>query len=244
VDPAGLIVVGFVLAAIAGAIAAVAGFGIGSILTPALAIIVGTPLAVAAVSLPHLAGSGLRLWILRRHLDRRVLLGFGLASAAGGLVGAVLQGFVGGRALAIVFGAVVALAGIGELTGWVRRRTWSRPVAWLAGVVSGLLGGLVGNQGGIRAAALLGFDVPKEAFVATATAVALFVDGARVPVYLATSGPSIAALWPLIAVLAIGVVLGTLAGTAALGRIPERTFRRSVGLLLIALGAFMALFGS
>lgn len=35
------------------------------------------------------------------------------------------------------------------------------------------------NQGGIRTAALLGFDVPKEEFVATATAIGLFVDGAR-----------------------------------------------------------------
>lgn len=232
------------LAAVAAAIAAVAGFGIGSLLTPALALVVGTPVAVAAVSLPHLLGSAIRLWILRAHIDRRVLLGFGLASAAGGLAGALLQGLLGGRGLAVVFGAVVALAGAGELTGWVRRRTWSRPAAWLAGVLSGLLGGLVGNQGGIRAAALLGFDVPKQAFVATATAVALFVDGARVPVYLATNGAAVAAIWPAILAMTVGVVIGTLGGTAVLGRIPERTFRRAVGVLLVALGIYMALAGS
>jgi hypothetical protein len=32
----------------------------------------------------------------------------------------------------------------------------------LAGAVSGALGGLVGNQGGIRTAAMLGYEVPKE----------------------------------------------------------------------------------
>jgi hypothetical protein len=54
----------------------------------------------------------------------------------------------------------------------------------------GLLGGLVANQGEVPAAALLGFDVEREAFVATATAVTRIVDGARVPVYLVTQVPS------------------------------------------------------
>ena len=39
--------------------------------------------------------------------------------------------------------------------------------AWIAGAMSGFLGGLVGNQGGIRTAAMLGFEVPRQAFVAT-----------------------------------------------------------------------------
>ena len=36
-----------------GAVASVAGFGIGSVLTPAIAAVAGTKLAVAAVSIPH-----------------------------------------------------------------------------------------------------------------------------------------------------------------------------------------------
>jgi hypothetical protein len=40
---------------VAGAVASVSGFGIGSLLTPPLAVRVGTKLAVAAVSVPHLA---------------------------------------------------------------------------------------------------------------------------------------------------------------------------------------------
>ena len=48
---------GAVFALVAGAIAAVAGFGIGSLLTPALAIQTGTKVAVAAVAIPHFIGT-------------------------------------------------------------------------------------------------------------------------------------------------------------------------------------------
>jgi uncharacterized membrane protein YfcA len=64
--------------------------------------------------------------------------------------------------------------------------------AWIAGALSGLLGGLVGNQGGLRSAALLGFDLSKRSFVATATAVGLLVDGARMPVYVVTQAQDMA----------------------------------------------------
>lgn len=221
---------------VAGALASVAGFGIGSLLTPALALGTGAKLAVAAVAIPHLVGTIQRFWILRRHVDRRVLLWFGLTSAAGGLAGALLNASGTNRAIATVFGVVVALAGVSELTGWMTRVRWGRRAAWVAGLASGFLGGLVGNQGGIRSAALLGFDVPKESFVATATAIALFVDGARVPVYLATQGGDILAIWPFLVVATIGVVVGTAVGARILGGIAPRTFHRVVGLALLLLG--------
>ena len=225
---------------LAGGLAAVAGFGIGSVLTPVLALETGTRLAVAAVAIPHVIGTAQRFWLLRAHVDRRVLVGFGLASALGGLAGAILQSVVSGRGLTIVFGLALIATGVAELTGWMRRVRWGRRAAWAAGLISGLLGGLVGNQGSVRSASLLGFDVPKESFVATATAIALFVDGARVPVYLATQGAEILALWPLLLVATIGVVVGTALGTRVLGRIDEVTFHRTVGIALVALGAWMA----
>ena len=226
---------------LAGGLAAVAGFGIGSVLTPVLALEAGTRLAVAAVAIPHVIGTAQRFWLLRAHVDRRVLLGFGLASAAGGLLGAVLQSLLAGRGLTIVFGLALIATGIAELTGWMRRVRWGRQAALIAGLVSGLLGGMVGNQGSVRSASLLGFDVPKESFVATATAIALCVDAARLPVYLATQGAEIAALWPQLLVATGGVMIGTAFGTRVLGRIQEQTFHRTVGVALIVLGIWMAL---
>ena len=226
---------------VAGGLAAVAGFGIGSVLTPVLAVETGTRLAVAAVAIPHLIGSAQRLWLLRRHVDRRVLLGFGITSAIGGLLGALLQSIVAAPALAIVFGLALVATGVAELTGWMRHVRWSTRAAWVAGLVSGLLGGMVGNQGSVRSASLLGFDVPKESFVATATAIALFVDVARVPVYFVTQGSQILALWPLLLVATGSVLIGTLLGTRVLHRIDDKSFHRTVGVALLALGAWTIL---
>jgi uncharacterized membrane protein YfcA len=231
------------VATVAGAVASVAGFGIGSLLTPALALETGTKLAVAAIAIPHFIGSAQRFWLLRRHVDKRVLLGFGVASAAGGLAGALLHTWLASRVLGVFFGALLVVAAVGEFTGWVERVRWGRRAAWVAGAASGALGGLVGNQGGIRSAAMLGFDVPKASFVATATAVALCVDDARLPVYLATQWREIVVIWPLVAIAATGVVVGTALGTRVLGRLRQRTFRRMVAVLLLLLGFYMVLAG-
>jgi uncharacterized membrane protein YfcA len=224
---------------IAGAVAAVSGFGIGSLLTPVLALQVGTKLAVAAVAIPHATGTAQRFLLLRRHVDWRVVRSFGVSSALGGLAGAVLQTQASSRALAVVFGVLLILAGTSELTGWMQRVHWGRTAAWIAGTVSGVLGGLVGNQGGIRSAALLGYDVPKEAFVATATAIALFVDAARLPVYILTQGSEMAVAWREVFIATAGVVVGTILGRRILGRLSQVMFRRMIALLLIGLGGYM-----
>jgi uncharacterized membrane protein YfcA len=228
-----------VAALAAGSVAAMTGFGIGSLLTPLLAVETGTRLAVAAVAVPHFVGTLQRFVKLRRHVDRRVLVGFGITSAAGGLAGALLHTRLSSGVLSLVFGGLLMLAGISELTGWVQRVRWGRRAAWGAGALSGALGGLVGNQGGIRAAAMLGFEVPKESFVATATAIGLIVDLARLPVYLAAEWRGIVALWPLLLVATVGVMIGTELGTRSLQQIRERTFRRLLALLLLGLGAYM-----
>lgn len=231
----------FAVALIAGSIASVAGFGIGSILTPFLGLQIGVKLAVAAVSIPHVIGTAIRFWTLRHKLDRHVLGTFGLMSAIGGLAGALLHVYASSPALRIVFACILIFAGLGGVTGFTDRIRFGRVGAWAAGGVSGLLGGLIGNQGGIRAAAMLALDVRKEVFVATATAIALIVDGVRMPIYLVHEGRAIANVWPLIAITTLGVIAGTLIGRRVLGRIPEQRFRRIVAGVILALGVSMLL---
>ena len=106
-----------VVAIVAGAIASVAGFGIGSLLTPLLTLKTGISIAVAGISIAHFFGTTLRFFLLRKPLNRQVLLRFGLTSAAGGLVGALLHTIFQNVVLTIIFGCLLVLAGVLGLTG-------------------------------------------------------------------------------------------------------------------------------
>src|SRR5687768_7586782 len=128
----------------AGAIASVAGFGIGTVLTPVFATRVDMKLAVAAVAVPHLVATSLRLWMMRHHVDWCIVRTFGVMSAAGGLAGALLQQRLRGPGLVAVFGGLLVFAGVTGLTGLMERVRLGRTAAWIAGLLSGLFGGLVG----------------------------------------------------------------------------------------------------
>jgi uncharacterized protein len=229
----------FVAAILGGAIAALSGFGIGSILTPLLALSVGTKEAVIAVSIPHLVATAIRFWSLRHKIERHLLKNFGIASAAGGLLGAWLGARFSSPILAYILGGLLVFAGFMGLTGLSKKMRFGKKIAWLGGALSGLLGGLVGNQGGIRSAAMLGFNLEAKVFVATATAIALIVDGARMPIYFFANPETVHRLGALIAIMVAGVIVGTLLGGKVLARIPENYFRKLVSLLIFALGIVM-----
>ena len=65
----------FIVAIVSDATATVVGFGIGSLMTPLLAIRFGTTAAVALVTLPNAAATAVPCWRLRAHVDRPVLGG-------------------------------------------------------------------------------------------------------------------------------------------------------------------------
>lgn len=226
----------FAVAVLGGATAAVAGFGIGSLLTPLLAAQLGTATAVAAVALPHAVATALRAWRLRASADWSVLRRFGLLSAAGALVGGLLYARLGNRALTAVLGLLLVVTAAGGLTGVTTRWHPRGAAVGLLGLLSGLFGGVAGNQGGLRAAALLAFGLTPAAYVATSTMTGLLVDAARMPLYLWRAGPGLVELAGLIAVATAGVVIGTLLGERLLLGLPVERFRRLVSVLIGLLG--------
>jgi uncharacterized protein len=217
----------------------VVGFGIGSLLTPLLILRMTPDLAVAAVALPHLLATAVRFTRHASALHRPTFLRFGLWSAAGGLTGALLQAALSGPVLLATLGSLLIATGTASMTssfgGWR-----APPKAALAlGLLSGLFGGLAGNQGGLRAAGLLAFDLPPRAFLATSTAVALLVDLARTPVYLLRAGPELWALALPITVAGLGCLLGTVWGERLLTRVSAATYRRLVGAGVAAVGVWL-----
>jgi uncharacterized protein len=228
-----------IVAVLAGGTASITGFGIGSLMTPLVATRYGTPLAVAAVSVPHAIATGVRCWRLRRSIDWLVIRSFGLLSAVGGLVGALLYTRVNSRALTITLGALLIATAIAALSDWLRRLHPQGFVAQGLGFTSGLFGGMAGNQGGLRAGALLAFDLSPAALVATATATGLAVDAARMPVYVWRAASSLMAVAGPIAVVTLGVLIGTFYGERLLFGLSREAFRRIISVLIGLLGVWL-----
>lgn len=224
---------------IAGIVAAISGFGIGSLLTPLLSIQIGTKTAIAIVSIPHMIGTAIRCWKLKSNIDKKLFLRFGISSIAGGLLGALLFWKTTTPALTMIFGIILIFAGFMEFIGISQKFRVGKIIALMGGFVSGFLGGLVGNQGGIRSAALLSFNIDTKAFVATATAIGLVVDAIRMPIYFMIEGSEIINQWHYVMLATVGVVIGTLVGIQILNKIPKEIFRRIVASLIILLGIFM-----
>jgi uncharacterized membrane protein YfcA len=224
---------------LSGSTAAVIGFGIGSLLTPLLTLRLSPDLAVAVVAVPHLLATAARYIRHTQAVDRPTFVRFGLLSAAGGLAGALLQARLRPPALLAALGVLLIATGIASLTGSFGGRRLPAPAALALGLLSGFFGGLAGNQGGLRAAGLLAFDLPPRAFLATSTAVALVVDLARTPVYLLRAGPQLWSLALPIAVAGVGCLVGTIWGERLLLRIDTATYRRVVGAGVTAIGVWL-----
>jgi uncharacterized membrane protein YfcA len=228
-----------IIAVIGGATASIAGFGIGSLLTPVLATRHSVSDAILAVSIPHAVATAFRCWRLRESIDWKVLRGFGITSAIGGLAGALLflrsENIVGR-----ILGALLVATGITGMTKWNQRVHPGSTVSVILGGASGLFGGIAGNQGGLRAAALASYKLSPAAFVATSTAIGLMVDAGRLPVYLLGSNAShLRGLAFPIAIATGGVLIGTLAGERILFRLQPDTFRKLISGLITALGAWL-----
>jgi uncharacterized membrane protein YfcA len=229
----------FVVATLSGATAAIAGFGIGSLLTPLFATQFGMTTAIAAVAVPHALATTVRCWRLRKDVDWGILKTFGVLSAAGALSGALLYTRFSNRALTFVLGLLLVATAIAGLTNWMRRWHASRRGAGILGFTSGVFGGVAGNQGGLRAAALLAFPLAPIAFVATSTAAGLLVDAGRMPIYLWRAGATLLPFVLPIAVACVGVLVGTILGERVLLGMSAERFRKVVSTLIGLLGLWL-----
>jgi uncharacterized membrane protein YfcA len=233
------LVVVFAVAVVSGATASIAGFGIGSLLTPLVALRVGVPAAVLVVAIPHAIATTVRAWRLRRSIDWSVMRSFGIASAVGGIAGALLYTRLSSASLTLVLGILLVVTAVMTLGDLARRWHPAGAGSLALGALSGGFGGVAGNQGGLRAAALLSFSLTPAVFVATSTAVGVMVDAARLPVYLLRGGAGIFAYSAPIVVATAGVLVGTIIGERVLLGLDAARFKRIVAFLIGALGVWL-----
>jgi len=223
------------------ALVLMSGFGLGTLLTPLFVLFYDIKIAVLLVAIVHFSNNLFKLGLFFRHLDWAILKRFGAISIAGAFVGSLLQAELESETLKIGLGILLIILGIVEFLP--PRISWRLPKKLdpLGGFLSGLLGGVLGNQGAVRSAYLLNYSLSKEAFVATATIIACLIDVTRIPIYLMNYHSEIAVAWPYLIATILSAFVGTLIGKWLLDIVTLGAFRRVVAGSVVVVGIAMAM---
>ncbi|ARN84483.1 sulfite exporter TauE/SafE family protein [Candidatus Nucleicultrix amoebiphila] len=234
------------------------GFGLGTILMPFFALFFTVPAAIAMTALVHLLHNLFKTGLLWKNVEWKVVQRFGLSAVGAAIPGAYLLNYLAQlpslitykmfnvifvikpvNMVAGVLLMIFATIGLLAVKGSFFRIKW----AILGGILSGFLGGLVGQQGAFRSAYLVQVGLKKEQFIATNSAIAIFVDMARLSIY----GLSLEFLfsdannWSYMGVAIFAAFLGALLGNVLLKKITIDLIHMLVIVILYFLGLALTL---
>jgi len=230
-----LVAIGSFLAA---ALTVPAGFGLSTILTPLVLLLMGPHEAVAVVAVVHGAHNAGKFAALRESVDFEAFRRYGVWLVLGAILGAALQNEVPQKPLLALIGAfLVSLPLLSMSEGWTGYRIPEANDS-LGGFGSGFMGGLTGHQGALRAMFLTRRLPDKMTYAATASVLALCVDLSRVPVYLLFRYDEMSQHAALTLVLVISALIGVRVGKTWLERLKSEWIHRGVMGGIVLSGAF------
>lgn len=244
------------VALVASALTLFSGFGLGTLLLPAFAVVFPVEIAVAATAVVHLLNNLFKLVLVGRDAHPRAVLSLGLPAIPAAAAGAWLLGSLSlvpdlvqyelfGRSATVTvvklaIGLMIAGFAIVDLSPLADRLAFAPRWLPLGGVLMGFFGGLSGHQGALRSAFLLRYGLSKRGFIATGVICAVLVDLVRVSVY-GRSIPAVLAgseggdVAPLVFAATIAALAGAWIGTRLLGKVTLGFVRRLVGVMLLVL---------
>jgi len=178
--------IGFVLiiAFVAATIATTTGFGSATILTPFVAMVIDIKAAIVLVAFFHFANNLTKFTLMRKSINLRLVLVYGLPSVISALVGAWIFGSVDVNLITSFFSIFLVMFSLYSLFRPKLRISEKDSVLAIGGLISGLTSGLIGVGGAIRSMFLISTFLKKEAYIATAAAIAIMVDVSRISMYV------------------------------------------------------------
>jgi uncharacterized membrane protein YfcA len=230
----------------------ISGFGLGTLLLPAFALFFPVEIAVGMTAVVHSLNSIFKFGLVYKHINRAVLIRFGLPGILGAFIGARFLIFIGQLApfsilglelqpVKSAIGLLMLFFALTELFPKLLALKFSHKALFAGGLISGFFGGFSGHQGALRSMFLLKLGMSKEVYVATGVAIALLVDLTRIPIYIDNYfNEKIAAEWPIIVAATTAAFVGALAGKRLLPKITQRSVHILVAFFMIGLG--LALF--
>ena len=230
----------FVVAFLAAVVASLAGFGAATLTIPLLALIIDVKQAIILIAFFHGFSSLFKVVQLRRSVDVRTTLWYGIPAVVTAVVGAYLLDVVAPGVIGLAVGIFLALFAVLSLLNISWKPPDSPPVLVAGGIVTGFVTGLIGLGGAIRGAFLFTAGRKKDVYIATSAAIALAIDIARSVTYLSRGALESRYYW-FIPVLLVISFAGTWLGVKVLRWLPESIIKRVVLVMLLFVSVFFIL---
>lgn len=234
------------------------GFGLNTILLPAMAVFFPVETAVAMTAVVHMTNNAFKLTLVGRKVNVRVALKFGLPAIITAYLGARLLSLLSRMlpiasyhlwqnefsitAINLVVGAVMVVFSLVELLPRFQKLEIDEKWLPLGGIISGFFGGLSGHQGAARSVFLSKSKLEKESFIATGIIISFMVDITRISVYAGDiSSMGLNASWTLAAAAALSAFAGSFIGSRFIEKVTLKSIQVLLGIMLIVLGVLVAL---
>src|ERR671918_558982 len=233
----------FVVAFISEVIGAVAGFRSSTIFLPLALFFVDFETALILVAISHLFGNLGRVNFFRHGLDKKIIATFGIPSILFSFLGASIVGTLSQDILKIILGIFLIIISVLFLVKPSLKVPTNRNIVMAGGGISGLITGLVGTGGALRATFLTGFNLEKTKYIATAAVIALGTDATRIPLYL-SQGFLLQHYYYYIPILAATAIGGSYIGKKIVGKIDQDKLRKIIFVAIIIVSINFIITGS
>jgi len=210
----------------------ITGFGISTVMIPVILFFYPLPTALLFVGIIHFAGDIWKVLFFKHGIRWNLILSFGIPGIIASYLGASLvlsvPGLLMKRILAVFLLAYVVFLFI--------KKEWRVPQRISTGVMGGSLygfsAGIFGIGGAVRSAFLTTYNLPKEVYIFTAGAIALFVDITRIAKYISGGSFIQTSLLILLAICIPISFLGAYIAKKLVNKIPQNKFRTIIALFI------------
>lgn len=224
------------LVIIASTIGTMTGFGTSTIMVPVLLNFYALPETLLFVGIIHWFGNVWKLILFRKGFQWKLILSFGVPGIAATYLGASLVFSISSTILSRILGTFLICYVVYLFLRSSFKIKPSLSTGACGGAISGFLAGIFGIGGAVRGLFLTTFDLPKEVYIATAGAIALFIDTTRLTTYL-QKGARLEELllWGLLLFVPASF-LGARIAKQVVEKIPQAHFRKVVAVFLFLVG--------
>lgn len=234
------------------------GFGLGTLLTPVFAIFFPIDIAIVLTAIVHFLNNIFKLILVGKHVDKNIILRFGVPAILFALLGAYLLSFLSDTMplaqynlwgnvheitpLKLIIALLLIVFSLFEIVPKLANLKFSQKYMLLGGALSGFFGGLSGNQGALRSAFLLRANLSKEAFIATGVVIACMIDVSRLTIYSkGIMAVSSQLNYNLLLTATLSAFAGAYLGNKFLKKITIETLQYMVAFMLILFSILLGL---